>query len=74
MACTVEEAARTAELEGVLEEERKENTKQGGCPGVLEEERKENTKQGGCPHAALPLSTANFERTKSRVLLTKYYN
>ena len=32
MACTVEEAALTAELEGALEEERKANTKQGGCP------------------------------------------
>ena len=31
MAC-VEEDAVTAELEGVLEEERKENSKQGGCP------------------------------------------
>ena len=53
----MEEAALTAELEG-----------------VLEEDRKENTKQGGCPHAALRLSTANFERAKSRVLLAKYYN
>ena len=49
MACTVEEAALTAELEGALEEDRKENT--------------------GCPHAALLLSTVNFERAKSRVLL-----
>ena len=32
MACTVEEAALTAELEGVLDEEREENTKKGGCP------------------------------------------
>ena len=52
----VEEDALTAELEG-----------------VLEEERKENTKQGGCPHAALLLSTANFERVKSRVLLEMYF-
>ena len=57
MACTVEKTPLTAELEG-----------------VLEDERKENTKQGGCPHAALFISTANFERAKSRVLLAKYYN
>ena len=57
MVCTVEEAALTEELEG-----------------VLEEDRKENAKQGGCPHAALLLSTANFDRAKSRVLLAKYYN
>ena len=57
MACAVEEASLTAELEG-----------------VLEDERKENTKQGGFPHASLLLSTANFERAKSRVLLAKYCN